>query len=185
MRIYGSVFHHWGTGGGGETDHRRGWATVLVGAVGGLLVGLTSVGAGSVIMVALVLLHPALPAWRLVGTDLVQAVPLVVAAAIGHVVVTGIDWAVLLPLLVGGTPGTFLGARLAAWVPASAIRRGIVIVLTLTGLGLLGAPPEVVAATGAGLLVLGPLVWAALRRAHGMTPFAGGLGPGTDGEEPG
>ena len=59
--------------------------TVLVGAVGGLLVGITSVGSGSLIMVALLLIYPTLSAVRLVGTDLVQAVPLVLAAAIGHV----------------------------------------------------------------------------------------------------
>jgi uncharacterized membrane protein YfcA len=180
VRIYGRVFHHWGTTGGPERGPA--WATVLVGAVGGLLVGLTSVGAGSVIMVALVLLHPGLTARRLVGTDLVQAVPLVIAAAVGHVVVTGVQWTVLLPLLLGGTPGAFVGARLATWVPASAIRRGIVIVLTLTGLGLLGVPPRIVGAVGAGLLVLGPLAWAALRRAHGLPTFPGAL-PDTDPEE--
>ena len=83
--------------------------TLLVGAFGGLLVGITSVGSGSVIMVVLLVLYPALAGVRLVGTDLVQAVPLVMAAALSHVIVTGIDWSVLIPLVVGGTPGTFLG----------------------------------------------------------------------------
>ena len=117
--------------------------TVLVGAVGGLLVGITSVGSGSLIMVALLLIYPTLSAVRLVGTDLVQAVPLVLAAAVGHVLTEGITWAVLIPLVLGGTPGTFLGAKMAAWVSQSVIRRGIVIVLTLTGLKMLGVPPEV------------------------------------------
>ena len=71
--------------------------TVLVGAVGGLLVGITSVGSGSLIMVALLLIYPTLSAVRLVGTDLVQAVPLVLAAAVGHVVTSGVDWEVLDP----------------------------------------------------------------------------------------
>src|SRR5699024_6233426 len=61
-------------------------ATLLVGAVGGLLVGLTSVGSGSLIMVALLLLYPTLRASKLVGTDLVQAIPLVFAPAPGHVI---------------------------------------------------------------------------------------------------
>lgn len=91
-------------------------ATVAVGAVGGFLVGLTSVGSGSLIMVALLLLYPALSSVRLVGTDLVQAIPLVVAASVSHVIVTGVDWLVLVPLLVGGPPGTYLGARLAGRV---------------------------------------------------------------------
>ena len=145
--------------------------TVAVGAVGGLLVGITSVGSGSLIMVALLLIYPTLSAVRLVGTDLVQAVPLVFAAAIGHVVTEGITWEVLIPLIVGGTPGTFLGARMAAWVSQSVIRRGIVIVLTLTGLKMLGVTPEVVGLIGAGLLLLGPLAWGFLRQQRGLPAF--------------
>ncbi len=145
--------------------------TFLIGAVGGLLVGLTSVGSGSLIMVALVLLYPRMSPRRLVGTDLVQAIPLVVSAAISHVIVSGVDWAVLIPLVVGGMPGTFLGAKLAGWVSQSVIRRGIVMVLSLTGLSMLRVPPEWVGLIGAGLLILGPVVWGGIRRLHGLTPF--------------
>lgn len=146
-------------------------ATILVGAVGGLLVGITSVGSGSLIMVALLLLYPTLAAVKLVGTDLVQAVPLVLAAAVGHVLTEGVTWAVLIPLVVGGTPGTFIGARLAGWVSQSVIRRGIVIVLTLTGLKMLGVPPEWVGILGGGMLLLGPLLWGAIRQNRGLPPF--------------
>jgi uncharacterized membrane protein YfcA len=146
-------------------------ATLLVGAFGGLLVGVTSVGSGSVIMVSLLLLYPALQAVRLVGTDLVQAVPLVLAAAISHILVTGMDWAIVIPLIVGGTPGTFIGSRIANRVSQSLVKRGIVIVLTLTGIALLGIPPEYVGLAGVGLLVLGPLAWAGIRRLHGLKPF--------------
>jgi hypothetical protein len=145
--------------------------TLLVGATGGLLVGITSVGSGSLIMVALLLLYPTLSAIKLVGTDLVQAVPLVLSAAISHVLVTGVDWAVLIPLIVGGTPGTFLGARLANWVSQSVIRRGIVIVLSLTGLKMLGVPPEIVGLIGAAMLLLGPLVWGFIRQTRGLPAF--------------
>jgi uncharacterized protein len=145
--------------------------TIAVGAIGGLLVGITSVGSGSLIMVALLLLYPTLSAVRLVGTDLVQAVPLVMAAAIGHVVTEGVTWAVLIPLVLGGTPGTFLGARLAGWVSQSVIRRGIVIVLFLTGLKMLGVAPEWVGIIGAGMLLLGPLAWGFVRQAHGLPNF--------------
>src|SRR5699024_7678268 len=75
----------------GTTNHDppiRPVPTLLVGAAGGLLVGLTSVGSGSLIMVALLLLYPTLRANRLVGTDLMQAIPLVFAAALGHVLVS-------------------------------------------------------------------------------------------------
>jgi uncharacterized membrane protein YfcA len=145
--------------------------TLLVGVVGGLLVGITSVGSGSLIMVALLLLYPTLSAIKLVGTDLVQAVPLVLAAAVGHVVTEGVTWVVLIPLVLGSTPGTFLGARMASWVSQSVIRRGIVIVLTLTGLKMLGVPPEWVGIIGAGLLLLGPLVWGFVRQTRGLPPF--------------
>src|SRR3954454_9191404 len=127
-------------------------ATIAVGAIGGLLVGITSVGSGSLIMVSLLLLYPTLAAPRLVGTDLVQAVPLVLAAAVGHVVNEGVTWAVLIPLVLGGTPGTFVGARMAGWVSQSVIRRGIVLVLALTGLKMLGVPPEWVGILGGGFL---------------------------------
>jgi uncharacterized protein len=154
--------------------------TLAVGAIGGLLVGITSVGSGSLIMVALLLLYPTLSAVKLVGTDLVQAVPLVLAAAISHVFVTGIDWAVLIPLIVGGTPGTFLGARIAHWVSQSVIRRGIVIVLTLTGLKLLGTPPVFVGIVGAGLLILGPVAWSFIRMSRGLPPYENFTVPGSE-----
>lgn len=145
--------------------------TLLVGAVGGLLVGITSVGSGSLIMVCLVLLYPALNAKRLVGTDLVQAIPLVFAASISHVIVSGIDWSVLIPLILGGSPGTYLGAKLSDVVPQSVTRRGIAIVLTLTGLAMLGVNPVWVGIIGAGLVILGPVGWGMLRRAHGVPAF--------------
>jgi uncharacterized membrane protein YfcA len=145
--------------------------TLLVGISGGLLVGITSVGSGSLIMVALLLIYPTLSAVKLVGTDLLQAVPLVISAAVSHIIVDGVQWAVLLPLIVGGTPGTFLGARMANWVSQSVIRRGIVIVLTLTGLTMLGAPPAAIGMSGAALLLLGPLAWGFLRQRRGLPAF--------------
>lgn len=143
-------------------------ATFAVGAVGGLLVGVTSVGSGSLIMVSLLLLYPTLTAVRLVGTDLVQAVPLVLSAAITHVIVTGVDFGVLIPLVLGGMPGTYLGARIANRVPQGIVRRGIVVVLSITGLTLLGVPPVAVGIIAAGLVILGPVGWALLRSRIGV-----------------
>src|SRR3712207_3144975 len=111
--------------------------TVLVGALGGLLVGITSVGSGSVIMVALLMLYPTLSAVKLVGTDLVQAVPLVLAAAVSNILAHGLDWGLTIPLIIGSVPGSLIGARIAPKVPQSVIRRGIVIVLTMSGVALL------------------------------------------------
>ena len=111
--------------------------TLLVGALGGLLVGITSVGSGSVIMIALLMLYPGLSAVKLVGTDLVQAVPLVLAAAISNIALHGLDLALTIPLILGSVPGTILGSQIAPRVPQSFIRRGIVVVLTMSGVALL------------------------------------------------
>ena len=96
-----------------------------------------AVGSGSVIMIALLMLYPALSALKLVGTDLVQAVPLVMAAAISNIAINGLDWSILIPLLIGSVPGSILGSKIAPRVPQSFIRRGIVVVLTMSGLALL------------------------------------------------
>ncbi|MBA2454989.1 MAG: sulfite exporter TauE/SafE family protein [Nocardioidaceae bacterium] len=143
--------------------HIRPLPTIAVGAIGGGLVGLTSVGSGSVIMVTLLLLYPGLQAVRLVGTDLVQAVPLVMAAAISHVIVSGVDWSVLLPLVIGATPGIYVGSKVANRMPQTVIRRGIVFLLFITGLNLLGVNPIVALLIGVIALVAGTFAWRALR----------------------
>ncbi|WP_232676589.1 sulfite exporter TauE/SafE family protein [Nocardioides sp. R-C-SC26] len=167
---------------GEENPRIRPVATLLVGALGGILVGVTSVGSGSVIMVALLMLYPGLSAVKLVGTDLVQAVPLVMAAAISNVAIHGLDWELLVPLVIGSVPGTILGSRLAPRVPQSFIRRGIVVVLTMSGVALLDkagwAPlgrdethPILIAGVGVAMVVLVPLVWGFLRRGQGLPMF--------------
>ncbi len=158
--------------------------TVLVGALGGLLVGVTSVGSGSVIMIALLMLYPGLSAAKLVGTDLVQAVPLVLAAAISNIAIHGLDWGLLIPLIIGSLPGTMIGAKIAPRVPQSIIRRGIVVVLTMSGVALLdkaqwsplGAGedetyPLLIAGVGLAMVVLVPLIWGVIRRTQGMPMF--------------
>ena len=157
---------------------------VLIGALGGLLVGITSVGSGSVIMIALVTLYPALSAVKLVGTDLVQAVPLVLAAAVSNILVYGLDLNVTIPLIIGSVPGTILGAKLAPKVPASLIRRGLVVVLTMSGLALLDkagwAPlgagseethPILICSIGLAVLVVVNLLWGVVRRREGLPMF--------------
>jgi uncharacterized membrane protein YfcA len=155
--------------------------TILVGGMGGLLVGITSVGSGSVIMIALLILYPTLSAVKLVGTDLVQAVPLVLSAAISNILVNGLEWHIVIPLIIGSVPGCILGANIAPRMRATYIRRGIVVVLTMSGLALLDkagwAPlgageddthPKLIAAVGVVMLVLVPFVWGLLRRSVGL-----------------
>jgi len=158
--------------------------TLLVGALGGLLVGITSVGSGSVIMIALLMLYPGLSAVKLVGTDLVQAVPLVLAAAISNIALHGLDWTVTIPLILGSVPGTILGSLIAPRVPQSIIRRGIVVVLTMSGIALLDkagwAPlgageddthPVLIGVVGLVMVVLVPLIWGVVRRTTGLPMF--------------
>jgi uncharacterized protein len=156
--------------------------TILVGAMGGLLVGITSVGAGSVIMIALLMLYPTLSAVKLVGTDLVQAVPLVLSAAISNILVNGLEWDIVVPLMLGSVPGCILGAMIAPHLRETYIRRGIVTVLTMSGLALLDkagwAPlgknheyPAEIALAGLVLLAAIPFVWGLLRRTVGMPMF--------------
>ena len=103
-----------------------------------LLVGVTSVGSGSVIMIALVEVDPGPSAVRLVGTDLVQAVPLVLAAAISNIAIHGLDVELLIPLVIGSVPGTILGSKAGASGPGLfTSARAIVVVLTMSGVALL------------------------------------------------
>ncbi|MBS45156.1 MAG: hypothetical protein CMH83_18695 [Nocardioides sp.] len=184
LRLYINLRRVRAGGDPGDPDPRiRPIPTLAVGILGGLLVGVTSVGSGSVIMVALLMLYPGLSAVKLVGTDLVQAVPLVLAAAISNVAIHGLDWGLLVPLVIGSVPGTIIGARIAPRVPQSYIRRGIVVVLTMSGVALLDkagwAPlgvdethPFLIAGVGVAMLVLVPVIWGFLRKEQGL-PFMG------------
>ncbi len=142
--------------------------TLAIGAVGGLVVGMTSVGSGSLIIIALMMLYPKLRASELVGTDLVQAVPLVASAALGHVLFGDLKLSITGALLVGSIPGAYLGAQLSSRLPGALIRRALAFVLLASALKLLGATTPVTVIVLAALLVLAGPVWMALRRAHGF-----------------
>lgn len=99
-------------------------ATVAAGAVIGMAVALTSVGAGALGTVALVFLYPLrLSTERLVATDIAQALPLTVLAALGHVTLGHTDWSLVLLLLAGSVPGVLIGSRLAVKIPEVLLRR--------------------------------------------------------------
>ncbi|MEU8456046.1 sulfite exporter TauE/SafE family protein [Streptomyces griseoaurantiacus] len=133
-------------------------ATLGIGLLGGTVVGMTSVGSGSLIIVMLMLAHPRLRANHLVGTDLVQAIPVVAAAALGHLVRGDADLGLAATLLVGAIPGVLLGARLSTRVTGPALRWALVVLLTGSGLSMLSVPGAVLlavcvplAGAGAGL----------------------------------
>ena len=146
-------------------------------------------------MIALLMLYPGLAAVRLVGTDLVQAVPLVLAAAISNIALNGLDWSILVPLVIGSTPGSILGSKIAPRVPQSVIRRGIVIVLTMSGVALLDKAgwgplgkdethPGIIAGVGIAMLVLVPLVWGLIRKTQGLPMFGSPTVAELEGDRP-
>lgn len=142
--------------------------TVLVGAVGGLVVGLTSVGSGSLIIIALMGLYPTLRASELVGTDLVQAVPLVASAAIGHLVFGDFQLDVTAALLIGSVPGAYIGAQLSSRLPGALIRRALAFVLLASALKLLGLSTVLTGGLLVAVAALAGPVWMLLRRRHGF-----------------
>ncbi|MFI5053168.1 MAG: sulfite exporter TauE/SafE family protein [Acidimicrobiia bacterium] len=139
-------------------------ATLAVGFVGGTIVGMTSVGSGSLMIVALMLLYPTLSSRELVGTDLVQAVPLVLAAAIGHLLWGEFELALTGSLLIGAVPGVIIGAHVSSRAPDAFIRPVLVLVLALSGLKLLDVPNQVLAGILVASLAGGVTTWIVTRR---------------------
>jgi len=125
--------------GGGEHPALRARSTALLGLAGGLAVGATSVGSGSLMIVALTLLYPGLTNAELVGTDLVQAIPLVAAATLGHLMFGTIRFGVTGALLVGAVPGVYFGARLSVRHSGRLARGALVVVMLGSGIKLLWA----------------------------------------------
>jgi uncharacterized membrane protein YfcA len=113
--------------------------TILIGLFGGLIVGLTSVGSGSLMLVLLMWVYPRMTSSELVGTDLVQAVPLVLAAGVGHLFFGQVNWLLTGSILLGTLPGIYLGARYSAKAKDSILRPIIASVLVALGMKLFGA----------------------------------------------
>jgi hypothetical protein len=141
---------------------------VIVGIIGGVVVGMTSVGSGSLIIISLMLLYPTLRARQLVGTDLVQAVPLVASAAIGHLIFGDFELSVTSALLVGAVPGAFIGAQLSSRLPGALIRRALAFVLLASALKSLGVETTTTAIILVIVAALAGPSWMLLRRANGF-----------------
>ena len=155
----------------------RPFAVVLVGLVAGLVVGMTSVGSGSLIIIALMALYPRLTASELVGTDLVQAVPLVASAALGHILFGDFQLALTTSLLVGSIPGVWIGAHLSARAPGGLVRRALGFVLLASALKLLDVSTATTGIILAAVLIVAPLLWMVVRRRHGFPAIAFGDAP--------
>lgn len=146
--------------------------TVALGLIGGIVVGITSVGSGSLIIIALMALYPSLKASELVGTDLVQAVPLVASAAVGHLLFGDFHLDLTTSLLLGCIPGVWVGAHLSARAPGGLVRRALAFVLLASALKLFN-----VSTTHTGIILLlvaliAPVLWMLVRRRHGFPALA-------------
>ena len=112
--------------------------TIAVGLVGGMLVGITSVGSGSLMLVLLTWVYPHLASRELVGTDLLQAIPLVASATIGHLIFGDIRFSIVLPVLLGAAPGVWVGSRASTRMPNWVLRPILVVLVGVSGLRLVG-----------------------------------------------
>ena len=107
--------------------------TVAVGAVLGVLVSISSVGAGALGVTALILLYPRMSTIRIVGSDIAHAVPLTAVAGMGHWMLGSVDWSLLLALLLGSLPGITLGSHLSVKVPDRVLRPLLATLLVVIG----------------------------------------------------
>jgi uncharacterized membrane protein YfcA len=115
-------------------ESRKPALTIAAGFVLGVLVSLSSIGAGAIGATLILLLYPRLPAHRLVGTDIAHAVPLTLVAGIGHATLGHVEWGLLGALLVGSLPGIWLGAQLTRKMPERLVRALLCVSLVTAGL---------------------------------------------------
>jgi uncharacterized membrane protein YfcA len=138
--------------------------TVLIGMVGGIIVGLTSVGSGSLMIVLLLFAYPALGAKKLVGTDLTQAVPLTLAAALGALMFGHVDIPVTASIAVGSVPAVLLGSLFSSRAPDRLIRPVITFVIFASGLKYAGMSSHPLGWTLGATLTAAAIVWAVVTR---------------------
>jgi uncharacterized membrane protein YfcA len=147
-------------------------ATVLIGLIGGLVVGMTSVGSGSLMIVLLLFLYPAIGAGQLVGTDLTQAVPLTLAAAIGALIFGHVVFGVTASLILGSVPAVLVGSLISSSVPDRYVRPVIAFVIFASGLKYVGVGTTALGWVLCVLLVLLAALWLLLGRPWRTTASA-------------
>jgi uncharacterized protein len=135
--------------------------TVLIGMVGGLIVGMTSVGSGSLIIVLLLFVYPVIGANQLVGTDLTQAVPLTLAAACGALIFGHVAFPVTGSIIIGSVPAVFVGSLLSSRAPDRFIRPAITFVIFASGLKYAGLGTTTLGWVMVATLLAIALVWLA------------------------
>jgi uncharacterized membrane protein YfcA len=138
--------------------------TVAIGMIGGLIVGMTSVGSGSLMIIMLLFLYPMLGANQLVGTDLSQAVPLTLAAALGALAFGHVDFGVTTSLIIGSVPAVLVGSLLSSSAPDRYIRPAITFVIFASGLKYVGVGTTALGWILCATLLVGALSWLAVSR---------------------
>jgi uncharacterized protein len=144
--------------------------TVIIGIVGGLVVGATSVGSGSLMIVLLLFLYPTIGAGQLVGTDLTQAVPLTLAAAIGAILFGHVVFGVTASLILGSVPAVLVGSLVSSSVPDRYVRPVIAFVIFASGLKYVGLGTIALGWSLCALLLASGAVWVLLRNAPAVPP---------------
>jgi hypothetical protein len=151
--------------------------TVAIGMIGGLIVGMTSVGSGSLMIILLLFLYPMLGANQLVGTDLTQAVPLTLAAALGALAFGHVEFGVTASLIIGSVPAVLVGSLLSSSAPDRYIRPAITFVIFASGLKYVGVGTTALGWILCATLLAGAVAWVAYKRPWRSSNGLGDLAP--------
>lgn len=133
--------------------------TLAIGAVTGLIVGCTSVGSGTLVIVALLFLHPRLRGSQMVGSDLTQAIPMVASAALAHILYGDFQLALTLSIITGSIPGVLFGSLVSSRTNSRVIRTALAFVLLASGMKLVNVPAQVIGLALVVALVIGAGAW--------------------------
>ena len=147
--------------------------TIAIGVIGGFVVGLTSVGSGSLMIVLLLFLYPMLGANQLVGTDLTQAVPLTLAAALGALAFGHVSFGVTASIIIGSVPAVLVGSLISSRAPDRFVRPAITFVIFASGLKYVGVGTTALGWILCSLLLAAAVLWLAYVR-----PWKAGVGLG-------
>ena len=138
--------------------------TIAIGMLGGVVVGMTSVGSGSLMIILMLFLYPMLGANQLVGTDLTQAVPLTAAAALGALAFGHVEFGVTTSLIIGSVPAVLIGSLFSSSAPDRYVRPAITFVITASGLKYVGVGTEALGWILVAILMSGAAFWALTKK---------------------
>jgi uncharacterized membrane protein YfcA len=155
---------------GGQPIRVRRAATLLLGAAVGLIVGITSVGSGSLVIVLLLMLYPALKGSQTVGTDLTQAIPMVGSAALAHILFGDFQMALTLSIIAGSIPGVLLGSLVSSRGSTGFIRAALSVVLLVSALKLVNVPTLDIGIVLLAAVVTAVSVWAVAQATRRTRP---------------